>query len=84
MSIDDSLVQRANVLLATMTLEEKAGQLSQYFYFGGWAAQNELVEAQVRTGQAGSLLFVAEARETNRLQRIAVEHLHSRWVAEGI
>jgi beta-glucosidase len=73
MSIDDSLVQRANVLLATMTLEEKAGQLSQYFYFGGWTAQNELVEAQVRTGQAGSLLFVAEARGTNRLQRIAVE-----------
>src|SRR5690348_8629700 len=73
MITDDPLVQRANALLATMTLEEKAGQLSQYFYFGGWTSQNELVEAQVRAGQAGSLLFVAEAREANRLQRIAVE-----------
>jgi len=39
MSTDDRLAQCANALLATMTLEEKAGQLSQYFYFGGWAAQ---------------------------------------------
>jgi beta-glucosidase len=73
MSTDDSLAQRATALLATMTLEEKAGQLSQYFYFGGWTAQNDLVETQVRAGQAGSLLFVSEARDTNRLQRIAVE-----------
>lgn len=73
MGTDDPLVQRATALLATMTLEEKSGQLSQYFYFGGWTAQNDLVETQVRSGQAGSLLFVAEARETNRLQRIAVE-----------
>src|SRR5437867_3750296 len=73
MSIDSSLAQRADAMLTTMTLEEKAGQLSQYFYMGGWTQQNELVEAQVRAGHAGSLLFVAEARETNRLQRIAVE-----------
>ena len=73
MSTDDSLVQRANALLATMTLEEKAGQLSQYFYMSGWTPQNELVEAQVRAGQAGSLLFVADPHETNRLQRIAVQ-----------
>jgi hypothetical protein len=73
MSTDDRLAQRANALLVTMTPEEKAGQLSQYFYFGGWTTQNELVEAQVRAGRAGSLLFVANPRETNRLQRIAIE-----------
>jgi beta-glucosidase len=73
MSTDDSLAQRADALLATMTLEEKAGQVSQYFYMGGWTPQNEFVEAQVRAGQAGSLLFVADPHETNRLQRIAVE-----------
>jgi beta-glucosidase len=73
MSSHGSLAQRVDALLATMALEEKAGQVSQYFYMGGSAAQNEFVEAQVRAGQAGSLLFVAEARETNRLQRIAVE-----------
>jgi beta-glucosidase len=73
MTTDDSTVQRATALLATMTLEEKAGQLSQYFYFGGWTAQNELVESQLRSGRIGSLLFVADPREANRLQRLAVE-----------
>ena len=73
MSTDGPLAQRADALLTTMTLEEKAGQLSQYFYMGGWTAQNELVEAQLRAGQTGRLLFVADPRETNRLQRIAVE-----------
>ncbi|GIV94246.1 glycoside hydrolase family 3 N-terminal domain-containing protein [Chloroflexus aurantiacus] len=73
MTTNDALVQRADDLLAKMTLEEKAGQISQYFYFRGWTAQNELVEAQVRAGRVGSLLFVADPRETNRLQRIAVE-----------
>src|SRR6266550_7347771 len=56
-----------------MSLEEKAGQLSQYFYLAGMQAQPEFVEAEVRAGRAGSLLFVADSRETNRLQRIAVE-----------
>src|SRR2546421_3362239 len=56
-----------------MSLEEKAGQLSQYFYLAGMQAQPEFVEAEVRAGRAGSLLFVADPREANRLQRIAVE-----------
>jgi len=53
-------------------LEEKAGQLSQYFYFGGWAAQNELVES--RCGRPGRQPAVRRrlARD-DRLQRIAVE-----------
>src|SRR5215472_15105362 len=65
--------QRADTLLAAMTLEEKAGQLSQYFYLTGMQPQTEFVEAEVRAGRAGSLLFVAKPDETNRLQRIAVE-----------
>src|SRR5215469_13777757 len=56
-----------------MTLEEKAGQLSQYFYLAGFSVQNEFVEGEVRAGRAGSLLFVSNQRETNRLQHIAVE-----------
>src|SRR5262249_7567110 len=35
--------------------------------------QGDFIEAQVRAGRAGSLLFVADPRETNRLQHIAVE-----------
>ncbi len=73
MSANNPLKQRANALLATMTLEEKAGQLSQYFYMGGWSAQNAFVESELRAGQVGSLLFVADSQETNRLQRIAIE-----------
>jgi beta-glucosidase len=70
---NETLHQRAETLLAAMSLEEKAGQLSQYFYLTGMQPQIEFVEAQVRAGRAGSLLFVARPDETNRLQRIAVE-----------
>ncbi len=68
-----AMEQRADALLVTMTLDEKAGQLSQYFYMAGWALQNEFVEAELRAGLTGSLLFVSDPRQTNRLQRIAVE-----------
>ncbi len=73
MTTNETLQQRAETLLAAMSLEEKAGQLSQYFYLAGMQAQPEFVEAEVRAGRAGSLLFVADPREANRLQRIAVE-----------
>lgn len=73
MDTDARLTQRADALLASMTLEEKAGQISQYFHMPGWAAQNAFVEATLRAGGVGSLLFVADPRETNRLQRVAVE-----------
>jgi beta-glucosidase len=73
MTTDQTPQQRAEALLAAMTLEEKAGQLSQYFYLAGLPPQNEFVEGEIRAGRAGSLLFVDDPRETNRLQRIAVE-----------
>ena len=64
---------KANQLLAEMTLDERAGQLSQYFYLAGLPTQTAFVEAEIRAGRAGSLLFVADPHETNRLQRLAVE-----------
>ncbi|HEV8190630.1 MAG TPA: glycoside hydrolase family 3 N-terminal domain-containing protein [Ktedonobacterales bacterium] len=69
----DQTEAKASQLLAEMTLEEKAGQLSQYFYLAGPPAQAAFVEGEIRAGRAGSLLFVADPRETNRLQRLAVE-----------
>lgn len=71
---------RARDLLAQMTLEEKCGQVRQYFRFGEAAKRSERMrpeaekmEAAVATGTVGSLLFVAKAAETNALQRQHLE-----------
>ena len=73
-------------LLAEMTPAEKAGQLTQYFYFRLPAgaetnpamgldvdSQPKMVESALGEGAAGSLLFVTDPAETNRLQRLAVK-----------
>src|SRR4051794_16143283 len=81
---------RIDKLLAEMTVAEKAGQLTQYFYFGSTvesaaatsgdrdeplvaSGQGDMVEAALSRGEAGSLLFVTDPAETNRLQRLTVE-----------
>jgi beta-glucosidase len=81
-----TIQSQVDELIAEMTPAEKAGQLTQYFYFrlpaGAEAApaldldagpQPEMVESALREGGAGSLLFVTDPAETNRLQRLAVE-----------
>jgi beta-glucosidase len=71
-------------LMAQMTPAEKAGQLTQYFYFRlppgtvpalGFDADEQpvMVEAALREGTAGSLLFLTDPAEINRLQRLAIE-----------
>ncbi len=64
---------RAEALIQQMTPEEKAGQLTQYFYFQMFAPLAEQLSKTVEKGRAGSLLFVTDPAEINRLQRIAVE-----------
>src|SRR5262245_8906579 len=59
---DQAAAQRANRLLQQMTVEEKVGQLTQYFKFGSNAA----MEKQIAAGQVGSLLFVTDPAEINR------------------
>jgi beta-glucosidase len=67
---DDAAVrERANLLLKQMTLEEKTGQLSQLFDFG----KEKAIDDAVSKGQLGSLLFVTDPAEINRLQHLAVE-----------
>jgi beta-glucosidase len=79
-----TIESRVDALVAAMTPAEKAGQLTQYFYFklppGAEPAldfdaerQPEAVEAALGEGRAGSLLFVTDPAETNRLQRLAIE-----------
>jgi beta-glucosidase len=82
---DEAIRSRIDELLAGMTPAEKAGQLTQYFYFRlpgdvenpalGLDADTQplMVEAALERGEAGSLLFVTNPSEINRLQRLAVE-----------
>src|SRR6476646_8066715 len=71
---------RIDELLDGMSLVEKAGQLTQYFSFGAEVAaggpnpgQPSEVEQALARGAVGSLLFVTDPAEINRLQRLAVE-----------
>lgn len=66
--------QRADALIAAMTLEEKAGQVSQQFMFGAF----EQFAPQVKNGKVGSLLFVTDPATINRLQKVAVEQTRLR------
>ena len=78
--------QRIDELIAAMTPAEKAGQLTQYFYFGSPVGTIDLpdveavganlsaaVEAAMGRGEVGSLLFVTDPAETNRLQRLTID-----------
>ncbi len=80
----ESIQSQVDDLIAQMTPAEKAGQLTQYFYFRlpadaapplGFDAdeQPRMVESALREGGAGSLLFVTNPAEINRLQRLAIE-----------
>lgn len=68
---DDAAVhQRASSLLKQMTPEEKLAQLNQLFYF----PPSGPLEAAIVKDQVGSLLFVTDPAEINRLQHLAIDH----------
>ncbi|MDH5688787.1 MAG: beta-glucosidase BglX [Candidatus Bathyarchaeota archaeon] len=60
--------KRVEDLLGRMTLEEKVGQMCQY---SGFSEQREVL---VKEGRVGSFLNVLGAENTNKVQRMAVEH----------
>ena len=81
----DGIQGQVDELLRRMTPAEKAGQLTQYFYFRlpeGAApepalgmdpdAQPRAVEQALGRATVGSLLFVTDPAEINRLQRLAL------------
>jgi beta-glucosidase len=81
----DGIQARVEELLGRMTPAEKVGQLTQYFYFRLPAeaatepalgmdpdAQPSAVEEALGRGAVGSLLFVTDPAEINRLQRLAL------------
>jgi beta-glucosidase len=67
---DEAVRQRVDTLLKQMTLEEKAAQLTQLFHLPPF----EPVEKAVAADQVGSLLFVTDPADINRLQHLAMEH----------
>lgn len=81
---EQAITDRVDQLINEMTTAEKAGQVTQYFHFSGLASDDMLpgdqptdpagaVEAALGRGEVGSLLFVTDPAETNRLQRLTVE-----------
>jgi beta-glucosidase len=72
---DPSLDAKVEALLPKMTLEEKVGQLVQYSAGQptGPSTGRTDYEDMIAKGQIGALLNIATAKETNALQRIAVE-----------
>src|SRR6202044_107071 len=70
---DSEIRSRADSLLEHMTVEEKAGQLNQEsgMIIKGLADQNP--DDDIREGRVGSILWLAEGKEINRLQHIAVD-----------
>ncbi len=85
----DGIQARVDELISRMTPAEKAGQLTQYFYFRLPAgatteptlgvdsdAQPRMVEDALGRGEVGSLLFVTDPAETNRLQRLTLAGNH--------
>ena len=70
---DAEVSARAKALIAQMTPDEKAGQLSQYFYIAQFPPLAKAVDDDIAQGRASSLLFVTDPAQINHAQRIAVE-----------
>lgn len=70
---EDVVRARADALIAQMTPEEKAGQLSQYFYFSNLPSMAKTINDRISAGGVGSLLFATDAAVINKLQKTAVE-----------
>lgn len=70
-NLDFATESKIDAILATMTLEEKAGQMSQVSRFGEDGPGD--IENEVRKGNVGSFLNIAEIELRNKLQKIAVE-----------
>ena len=66
---DTAIRARADALLAQMTPEEKAAQITTLFALPQMTA---IVDKRAAAG-GGSFLFVTDPRETNRLQHIAMD-----------
>jgi beta-glucosidase len=65
-----ALDRKVNALLGKMTLAEKIGQMDQY---NNWATASVEAQNDIAQGKVGSFLNTIGAKQTNELQKIAVE-----------
>ena len=68
--VGDDVRERAAAIVAGMSVAERAGQLVQLFVVDDDPEQVAEVEAAIARGGVGSLLFVTEPAEVNRLQAL--------------
>jgi beta-glucosidase len=64
---------RAEFLLKQMTLEEKVGQLNQIAGIVIPGLRGEKPDALIAEGKVGSVLWLNDSKEINRLQHVALE-----------
>ena len=69
----DSVRDRANQLLSQMSVDEKAGQLNQGAGIGFDDVIKKASDDSIAKGEVGSILWLIDVKEINRLQHIAVE-----------
>ena len=70
---DQTARSRALALLKQMTVEEKVGQLNQASGIVMPGFVNEKPDDAIAKGQVGSVLWLIDVKEINRLQHMAVE-----------
>jgi beta-glucosidase len=65
--------QRAETLLKQMTVDEKVGQLNQVSGIVDAKAVNDRPDDLIAQGKVGSVLWITDVKEINRLQHLAVD-----------
>jgi hypothetical protein len=75
---DDVIHRRASELVARMTVEEKVGQLNQVSGQSNPSSTDNRLDRAIEQGQVGSVLWLVDVKEINRLQHLAVEKTRQR------
>ena len=70
---DEAIHLRASELVAKMTVEEKVGQLNQVSGQSNPGPSRNNLDSAIEQGQVGSILWLVDVSEINRLQHLAVE-----------
>ena len=70
---DVEVRRRADALLQQMTVDEKAGQLNQSSGVGVEGFMKKTPDADIQQGRVGSILWLVDVKEINRMQHVAVE-----------